>query len=277
MAGGERRRRLSSLRAHRAWRLRAALVVGSHTALAAAAVVVVLALLPEQGPGSTDRLVRAAGLVALLWAYVGLMVGLAVGIAMWRGRLRHQRPRLLAVHRQLDVAVIALILLHALVFALASPGGSLLVALIPGTARTSNLGYTLGVLGLYLAVFLGPTYYLRDRIGRWVWLALHQLVALSYAVSLWHAIDLGSTLRLDGPVRAITALAQVPLLVLIPLRLFRPHRVADRLVPARPPGSYPGHRNDLRRAAAVCGLLASWLVILFMTLIAAGPAAGVAG
>lgn len=256
---------------------RALVVGGAHAAVSALAVAGVLALLPGQGPGSADRLIRASGLVALLWAYVGLLLGLAVGIAMWHGRLRGWRPRTIALHRQLDVAVIALMLLHALVFAFASPGGSLLVALVPGTSAGSTLGYTLGVVGLYLAAFLGPTYYLRDRIGRWVWLALHQLVALSYAASLWHAIDLGSTLRLAGGVRAFTALAQIPLLVLIPVRLFRPHRLADRLVPARAPGSYPGHRNDLRRAAAVCGLLASWLVILFMALIAAGPATGVAG
>jgi hypothetical protein len=237
----------------------------------------VLALFPDHGPGSADRLVRASGLVALVWAYGGLVLGLAVGIAMWHGPLRGKRPAAISIHRQLDVTVIALVLLHALVFAFADAGGSLLVALVPGTSNVSSLGYTLGVLGLYLAAFLGPSYYLRDRIGRWVWLALHQLAALSYAVSLWHAIDLGSTLRIDGPVRAMAAILQIPLLVLIPVRLFRPHRAADRLVPARAPGSYPGHRNDLRRAAAVCGLLASWLVILFMALIAAGASTGVAG
>jgi predicted ferric reductase len=258
--------------------MRTAVLVGTgHALVGAIAVVAVLALFPESGPGSADRLVRASGLVALVWAYVGLALGLGVGIAMWRGRLRGLRPRIIAIHRQLDVTVIALVLFHAMVFAFAAPGGSLLVALVPGTASGSTLGYTLGVIGLYLAVVLGPTYYLRDRIGRWVWLALHQLAALTYAVSLWHAIDLGSTLRLDGPIRAVTAILQIPLLVLIPLRLFRPHRIADRPLPARAPGSYPGHRNGLRRAAAVVGLLASWLVILFLALIAAGPATGIAG
>src|SRR6478609_4111942 len=67
------------------------------------------------------------------------------------------------------------------VFAVGMPGGSLLVAFVPGISGPQSLGYTLGVLALYLALVLGPTYYLRDLIGRRTWLLAHQLAALSYA------------------------------------------------------------------------------------------------
>jgi hypothetical protein len=79
---------------------------------------------------------------------------------------------------------------------------------------------------LYLALILGPSYYLRNRIGRRTWLLAHQLAALSYAVALWHALALGTEIRIDGVARTPTWALQIPLLMLIVLRLLRPRRPA---------------------------------------------------
>src|SRR5664279_5391713 len=150
------------------------LVGAVHAVLATAAVAGVL-LLVRSGPVEANLptdLVRASGIVALIWAYSGLILGLSIGIrpvvpvraAPLRSRSGHSI--VLALHRQVNVVVLALVLLHALVFAFAQPGGSLLVALVPLVPGPQALGYTLGVLALYLAAILGPSYYLRNRIGR---------------------------------------------------------------------------------------------------------------
>ena len=174
----------------------------------------------------------------------------------------------LALHRQLNLVVLALVLLHALVFALGMPGGSLLVAFVPGISGPQSLGYTLGVLALYLALILGPSYYLRNRIGRRTWLLAHQLAALSYAVALWHALALGTEIRIEGVARTLTWALQIPLLILIVLRLFRPRRPADQLSATLRRGRYAGPANARLRAAIALGLFSSAVLILLMALLA---------
>jgi predicted ferric reductase len=252
-------------------------VVGTvHAAIASAAVLGCLALV-QDGPFAAalaTEVVQASGIIALIWAYAGLILGLLVGIrpiATARRPTRRQllgRSLVLSLHRQLNVAVLALILLHALVFAFLQPGGSLADALLPFVPGPQSLGYTLGVLALYLALILGPSYYLRDRIGRRTWLIAHQLAALSYAVALWHALALGSNIRVDGIARTVTWALQVPLLALIVLRLLRPRRPADQLSAALRAGRYPGRRNATLRLAIAVGLVGAGVIILLMALLA---------
>jgi predicted ferric reductase len=175
---------------------------------------------------------------------------------------------ILALHRQLNLVVLALVLLHALVFAFGMPGGGLLTAFVPGISGPQSLGYSLGVLALYLAVILGPTYYLRDRIGRRTWLLAHQFAALSYAVALWHALALGTEIRIDGLARTLTWALQIPLLVLIGLRLFAPRRPADQLSATLRRGRYTGPANARLRAAITVGLFSAAVLILLMALLA---------
>jgi len=254
----------------------AVLVGAVHAVLATAAVAGVL-LLVRSGPVEANLptdLVRASGIVALIWAYSGLILGLSIGIrpvvpvraAPLRSRSGHSI--VLALHRQVDVVVLALVLLHALVFAFAQPGGSLLVALVPLVPGPQALGYTLGVLALYLAAILGPSYYLRNRIGRRTWLVAHQLAALSYAVALWHSLALGSAIRLDGAGRTLTWMLQIPLLALMVLRLVRPRRPADQLSAVLRHGRYAGRRNAALRAAIAVGLVSAGVLILLMALLA---------
>ena len=175
---------------------------------------------------------------------------------------------ILALHRQLNLVVLALVLMHALLFALGMPGGSLLVAFVPGCSGPQSLGYTLGVLALYLALVLGPSYYLRDRIGRRTWLVAHQLAALSYAVALWHALALGTEIRVEGAARTLTWALQIPLLALIVLRLFRPRRPADQLSATLRRGRYAGRNHARLRSAIAVGLFSSAVLILLMALLA---------
>jgi hypothetical protein len=268
------------------------LLAGLHGAVAAAAVAgcLILIRLPFDGGNLPTQVVQASGIVALIWAYAGLLLGLLIGIRPLRsrsGRSAPQRPGrsgtrrlnrsgtqrpgrsvILALHRQLNLVVLALVLMHALLFALGMPGGSLLVAFVPGFSGPQSLGYTLGVLALYLALVLGPSYYLRDRIGRRTWLVAHQLAALSYAVALWHALALGTEIRVEGAARTLTWALQIPLPALIVLRLFRPRRPADQLSATLRRGRYAGRNHARLRSAIAVGLFSSAVLILLMALLA---------
>lgn len=247
-----------------------------HAELIAVVVVLTAAQLRHSdGTGARaygPALAQASGLAALTWAYAALLLGLLVstrqpGAHGHRPDL-HWRAGAVTVHRQLSVAVIALTLAHALLYALATPAGSLLSALVPWTAGDQQLGYTLGVLALYLFVLLGPSYYLRDRIGRWLWLAAHQLVAVSYALSLWHALYLGTDLRGQGILRTVLWIAQLPLLALLVIRLARPMRRSDELDPARRKGRFAGRRHVVSRLVLVAAVSGTFAIIFVMTLLA---------
>jgi hypothetical protein len=284
----------------------AALVAGAHAVLATSAVGGCLTFIraPFDDANLPTALVQASGIVALIWAYAGLALGLLIGIRPTRRRTRHSptaerhvepaapdaeppaardrrhpprgprrqrrpgRSVILALHRQLNLVVLALVLLHAVVFAIGMPGGSLLVAFVPGVSGPQSLGYSLGVLALYLALVLGPTYFVRNKIGRRTWLLAHQLAALSYAVALWHALALGTVIRIDGAARTLTWALQIPLLMLIVLRLLRPRRPADQLSATLRRGRYSGPANARLRAAIALGLFSSAVLILLMALLA---------
>lgn len=259
-------------------RIRSAVQVGGAHALAAAAATAgcywLLADNARFGHGRVSTLLlQASGIVALLWAYAGLVLGLVISIRQpdRRGgapRRMAWRPAALTWHRQVNVAVVGLTLLHALTYGIGVPGGSLLVALVPWTAHVDGLGYTLGVLSLYLAALLGPSYYLRRFVGRRVWLVAHQIAAVSYAVGLWHALFLGSDLRLEGLGRTLVWVTQIPLLALILVRLRRPLRPSDQLGTTRRAGRFEERRHVALRIAVALGLSVTGLIVLVMALVA---------
>ena len=131
---------------------------------------------------------------------------------------------------------------HIAAFAIGTPGGSWLVALVPQTSQVARLGYTVGVLSLYGAVVLGPSYYLRRRLGPRVWLVAHQFAALVYALALWHALALGPNVRADGPWRVALWVAQLPVAGAV-------RRPAVAAAPAGRPDGRPAAQPALRPAA----------------------------
>jgi hypothetical protein len=216
------------------------------------------------------QVLRATGVTALLWCWAGLIVGLLVGIRLPRALLARRHAGIV-VHRQLNLAVLALITAHLLSFAVLAPGGSWLVALVPQTAAVGPLGYSAGVVAFYLAVVLGPSYYLRDRIGRRVWLVAHQFAALVYALALWHSLVLGADARVDGLDRTLLWVLQLPLLALFGLRLSRPLRAADDLDGMSRPARFASTRHAVLRTAVVLGVGLAGFGVLYVVLAAMEP------
>ncbi len=220
--------------------------------------------------GAGLQLLRASGVAALIWAYAGLVIGLLVGIRLPRP-LPAGRRAWVAVHRRLNLATLALIAAHLLCFTLLAPGGSWLVALVPQTAAVGALGYSAGVVAFYLAIVLGPSYYLRDRIGRRFWLVAHQFAALTYAAALWHTLVLGADARVDGPDRTLLWVLQFPLLTLFAARLRYPLRVADEVDERRRPARLAGGRHAVLRTAVILGVGLAGFGVLYVALAAMGP------
>jgi sulfoxide reductase heme-binding subunit YedZ len=241
---------------------------GGAAVVATAAVYFVLPARAAASPAAVaEELVRASGFTALIWAYAGLLVGLGASTRLALRFTRVRRPTLIALHRQLNLVALALTVVHVTSFVVA-PGGSLLVALVPQTAQVGAVGYTLGVLALYLAVLLGPSWYLRERIGRWTWLLAHQLAALSYATALWHTLLLGGDVRLGGGIRTALWAAQAPLLVMLGLRLSRPRRPADHLEAGHRQARFATHRHAWFRLAVHTGIVATFVIVLLVGLVA---------
>lgn len=168
-------------------------------------------------------LLQASGLAALLWAYLGVALGLAEsGRTMrWLPLRRRQLDRL---HRYISLLVIGLIVVHMVATVFDAMGDSLLTVLVPQQEgwTAARWAYDLGIFAFYLALLLGPTYYLRRFIGMRVWRFAHRFVVVVYILSVWHTLIIGADVQHYGWMRPALWLAQVPLLALLCYRLISP-------------------------------------------------------
>jgi hypothetical protein len=71
------------------------------------------------------------------------------------------------VHRQISLLVIALMLIHAIATAFDAMGDNFITVFIPWQEgwKEAIFGYNLGIFALYLAILIGPSYYLRGKLG----------------------------------------------------------------------------------------------------------------
>lgn len=166
---------------------------------------------------------QATGIAALIWAYVGVALGLAESgrSTAWWPMDRREADRL---HRHISLLVIALIAAHALATAYDAMGDGFATVLIPGRESwtAARWSYDLGIIAFYLALLLGPSYYLRRRLGARVWRFAHRFTLVVYILSVWHTLIIGADVELYGWVRAAVWLAQIPLLLLLARRLVQP-------------------------------------------------------
>lgn len=162
---------------------------------------------------------RASGIVALALISVSVLIGLLMATKVLR------RPglnrTLVRLHEHLALAGLAGIAVH---------GASLLGDqwLKPGVegvlvpfAIAYRPQYTgLGIIAGYLALLLGPSYYVRRRIGTRRWRSLHRATVLVWAMGVVHALGAGS----DGTtlwLRGIVVVTGIPIVYLFVLRLLQ--------------------------------------------------------
>jgi predicted ferric reductase len=165
---------------------------------------------------------QASGLVAILAAGIAVFFGLQQSSkeARW---VKMKPVTVDVVHRSLSLLALGLVIVHVVATAFDAMGdGWRTVLWINGWSKNwpaANYAYNIGVIAFYLILILGPTYYLRNKIGVRRWKFLHRFIVVFYVLSLWHALILG--LDIDGYswIRPVLWLAQLPLLWFFFLRM----------------------------------------------------------
>lgn len=172
---------------------------------------------------------QAAGFAALVWAWLTLLLGLTVASRLCPRRLRVAVER---IHRSTSLTVIVLSLVHALALLGDQMGDTPLTLLVPGAQSYApgRLPQSVGIVALYLAVLVGPSYYLRDRIGTRTWRLTHRfLVPAVYALSVWHTLSYGSEVTTGNPLFLILWAMQIPVVIAFLVRVLVPARPGERL------------------------------------------------
>lgn len=174
---------------------------------------------------------RSAGVVAFLLVATAVILGLymAGGVSKRPGAKR----TLVKVHEQVALAALAAIVAHGLLLL----GDKWLNAGITGIVVPFTIGYRplwvgLGILGGYLAALLGPTFYLRRRIGARRWRQLHRAIAIVYVLAAAHSLGAGT----DGAslwFQALVVATAVPIVALLVIR-YGPAGSARRTGARRP-------------------------------------------
>ena len=166
---------------------------------------------------------QAAGLAALIWAYLGVGLGLLESGRRIRW-LPLSKPQIDRTHRQISLLVIGLIAVHVVATAFDAMGDDAKTVLLPWQESwtAAVFGYNIGILAMYLAVLLGPTYYLRRWLGPRTWRFAHRFVLVVYILSVWHTLILGADVEYYGWIRPFIWTMQLPLLALFAWRLLQP-------------------------------------------------------
>lgn len=199
---------------------------------------------------------RASGIVAVVLVSISVLIGLSMAAKLI------QRPglkrSLVRLHEHTTVIAIAAIVIHGLSLL----GDRWLRPGLGGIAVPFAMSYRpaftgLGILSGYLALLVGPSFYLRRRIGARRWRLLHRASTGVWALAVIHTLGAGS----DGAtlwLRALVLAPGLPIVYLIVLRVL-PRRAAERdtasragaLRPApRPPSALPVTREPSLNGAS---------------------------
>lgn len=165
---------------------------------------------------------RAAGFAALIFASLGVSLGLLMSTKLLKGRA----PDLRVVHETLALSTLVALLVHGLSLL----GDSYLKAnvldlTIPLVSGYERLWTSLGIIAGWGIVLLGISYYARDAIGVKRWRKLHRFTALAWIVGLVHALGEGSDAG-QWWFLGMLAIVAVPALLLLATRLLTEPRPA---------------------------------------------------
>jgi sulfoxide reductase heme-binding subunit YedZ len=187
---------------------------------------------------------RASGIVALGLISASVLIGLAMAAkVLRRPKLKRGAARL---HEHLALTALAAIAIHGLALLgdhWLKPGWRGIT--IP-FALSYRPGFTgIGIIAGYLAALLGPSFYLRRRIGARRWRKLHRATALVWLLSAIHALGAGT----DGAtlwLRVLVLAPLAPIVYLLVVRLFGTERTPARPAERRPRRVAPHRDRPLR-------------------------------
>ena len=199
---------------------------------------------------------RSAGIIALILISLSVVMGLAMATKVVRRPALKRRVN--KMHEHVALTALMTLAVHGLSLLgdpWLNPGWRGIA--VPFAMSYRPLFTGIGISGGYVALLLGPSFYLRRRIGPRRWRKLHSLIVLAWLMSAVHAIGAGS----DGHtlwLRGIVVAPVIPILYLLLVRILgsgpeqRPvaeHRPGSerRPAPARAHGHGrpPRHGNEL--------------------------------
>ena len=156
---------------------------------------------------------QAVGWAALLWSWLTILLGVSLPIWGRQGRrgLREIAERL---HRSTSLTVVGLMVAHAVLLTGDRMGDTLVTVFVPWTTSyvPGLFPQTLGILSFYLAVLVGLSFYLRDRVGLRSWQLLHRyFVPAVYILAVWHTFLYGSDLRSHNALWVALWVLQAPI------------------------------------------------------------------
>jgi sulfoxide reductase heme-binding subunit YedZ len=132
---------------------------------------------------------RAAGTAALLLSSVSVGLGVSMGGRLVKGRL----PDLRVAHEALSLATLVALVVHALSLlgdAFLHP--SLADVAIPFASPYREPWMAIGIVGGWMMMILGLSYYARARIGVRRWRTLHRFSALAWILGIVHTVGEGT-------------------------------------------------------------------------------------
>ena len=133
---------------------------------------------------------RASGIVALILISLSVLAGLAMAAKVIRPGLKRSVARL---HEHVALTALTAIAVHGLSLL----GDTWLKPGWRGIAVPFALSYRpqftgAGIIAGYLAALLGPSFYLRRRIGARRWRRLHTAIVLVWFMAAVHTLGAGS-------------------------------------------------------------------------------------
>jgi sulfoxide reductase heme-binding subunit YedZ len=182
---------------------------------------------------------QASGIVALGLVSISVMLGLAMACRLVPGRRKRAAVRL---HEYLAVGALVAIGAHGA----ALLGDAWLKPGLAGITVPFALGYrpaftSAGIVAGYLALALGPSFYLRKRIGARTWRRMHRATALVWMLGVVHTLGAGSNASSPWLQALVLAPGALILYLLLLRVLGSQRRETPAPVPARraPHGSGP--------------------------------------
>ncbi len=178
---------------------------------------------------------RSAGIVAFLLITAAVVLGLFLASNI--SRRPGLKRSLVKVHEQIALAALAAIGAHGVLLlgdTWLQPGVTGIA--IPFTMTYRPLWTGLGILAGYLALVLGPTFYLRRRIGARRWRQIHRATVAVFVLAVAHSLGSGT----DGASRWFMAMVIASAAVVVALTAIRYVGVAPRRKRQRPPAASGG-------------------------------------